>query len=160
MGPTAFSICVSSYRPRNGGNLDEKYADDFNLIIPASNSHTVQDEIDHIAAWADGNNLKLNQSKSAELIIRKPRSKIPDPPPLNNLPRVDHLKILGVTIESNLSMRSHIDNIVTRASQTMYALKTVNAQGLPLNVYSPTLPDQLYYPDSLRITCLVWPHKQ
>src|SRR6476469_2285299 len=35
-------------------------------------------------------------------------------------------------------MRSHIDNIniVTRASQTMYALKTVKAHGLPLNPLS------------------------
>src|SRR6476469_6333276 len=108
----------------------------------------MQDEIDHIAAWADENNLKLNQSRSAELIIRKPRSKIPDLPPLNNLPRVDHLKILGVTIQSNLSMSSHIDNIVTRASQTMYALNTARHTAF-LSTRSPRLPDQLCYLDSL-----------
>ena len=51
-------------------NLLLKYADDTDLVVPASHSHTVQVELDGISRWASDNNLTLNVSKSREMIIR------------------------------------------------------------------------------------------
>lgn len=149
IGPSAFSFCVSTYRPCTSGNLAMKYADDMYLIVPASNTSSIKQELDNIASWASECNLKLNQSKSAEMIIRKPRSKVPCPPLLNTLPRVESLKVLGVTLQYNLSMTEHVSNVVARSSQILYALKTVKAHGLPAkqlsNVTVSTMVSALTY---------------
>jgi len=39
-----------------------KYADDTYLLVAASNSPSIPQEIQHIANWATANNLKLNNS--------------------------------------------------------------------------------------------------
>ena len=100
------------------------------LIVPSSNTTTIPDELAHVATWAASNNLRLNQAKSGELIIKKPRSTVPDPQILKDLPRVSELKVLGVTLQSNLHMTTHVNNIVTKAGQAMYALKQVKYHGL------------------------------
>ena len=50
-------------------NIILKYADDTYLIVPSVNSHLIHSEMQHIGFWAESNNLKLNVSKSAEIIF-------------------------------------------------------------------------------------------
>jgi len=50
LGPSAFSLCVSAYRPITPGNQALKYADDMYLIVPSSNTNTISDELNHIAS--------------------------------------------------------------------------------------------------------------
>ena len=49
------------------GNLLCKYADD---IVPAANIQTRTVEIASIEQWAIANNLKLNRTKSVEIIFQ------------------------------------------------------------------------------------------
>ena len=78
---------------------DDDDDDDCYLIVPSVNSHLVQEELDHFAEWADVNNLKLNSTKSKEMIIRRPKTKLDDLPMLiSGIERVDSMKILGVTL--------------------------------------------------------------
>jgi len=100
------------------------------LIVPSTNTSTIPAELAHVTTWAASNNLRLNQTKSAELIIKRPRSVVPDPQVLKELPRVSELKVLGVTLQANLHMSTHVNNIVTKAGQAMYALKQVKSHGL------------------------------
>jgi len=51
------------------GNRIFKFADDTYLVVPAVNSSLQLQEITHIQAWAATNNLKLNCSKSKEIIF-------------------------------------------------------------------------------------------
>src|SRR6476469_7266993 len=90
------------------------------------------------------NNLRLNPTKSAELLIKKPRSRVPDPPILPSLPRVNTLKVLGVKLQSNLRMTAHIDNIATRAGQTIYALKLVKSHCLSLQLLNTVTHSTLF----------------
>ena len=73
IGPCSFVMEASDLQPQNLINLLLKYADDTDLVVPASHSHTVQVELDGISRWASDNNLTLNVSKSREMIIRGPR---------------------------------------------------------------------------------------
>ena len=92
---------------------------------------SIPTELAHIATLVASNNLILNQIKSAELVIKKPRSRVSDPPVLQNLPRVSVLKVLEVTLQSYLQMTAHVDNLVSKAGQATYALKLVKTHGLP-----------------------------
>ena len=108
-----------------------KYADDCYLIVPSVNSHLVQEELDHVAEWANVNNLKLNSTKSKEMIIRRPKTKLSDlPHPITHIERVDSMNILGVTLRFDLTFHEHVDGLVRKSAQTMYALRLLRSQGL------------------------------
>ena len=72
LGPISFVYNASDLHPLNSANKICKYADDFYLIVPSSHSHTIPAELRNIEKWARVNNLKLNKSKSHEMIVRKP----------------------------------------------------------------------------------------
>lgn len=149
IGPAAFVICASDLHAITPGNKTGKYADDIYLIVPSTNSSSIPSELNHIQSWAESNNLKLNPSKSKEIIFKKTRNRLPAPPPTHGLNRVQTLKILGVTLNSNLSMSDHVDDLVSKAGQTMYALKMLKSNGLAHqllhNVCKSTLVSRLTY---------------
>ena len=77
-------------------------------------------------------NLRLNIAKCAEIIFydsRRKRQPV-QPPPLPNVPRVQSLKILGVTISSKLSVAEHVCNINRSSAQTCHALRLLRAHGM------------------------------
>ena len=113
------------------GNMFSKYADDTHLLVPPTNSNSIQSELDHVAEWSENNNLKLNASKTVEMIIHKPRFNVANAPaPLPGISRQSRLKILGVTITDTSSFDVHVNNVVTRVAQAGYALRTLKAHGL------------------------------
>ena len=73
VGPIAFILNASDLKASAQGNILRKYADDTYLICPATNSHTIAAEMTHIAQWADNNNLRLNPTKSTEMIVHNKR---------------------------------------------------------------------------------------
>ena len=131
LGPVSFIINASDLHPRCPGNRMAKYADDCYLIVPSTNTYTIQSEMDHITTWASSNNLKLNVQKSQELLVCKkktPHSILP--PALIGKSRVNFLCVLGVTMNQYLSFSLHIDNLISRGNQCLYALKTLKSKGL------------------------------
>ena len=71
IGPVSYILNLEDQRPCNDGNEFVKYADDGDLIVPAVNTHTIPSEIENINKWSKSNNLKLNISKSKEMIVYK-----------------------------------------------------------------------------------------
>jgi len=95
-----------------------KFADDTYLVIPASNEAFRQVELPNIRAWANRNNLRLNCSKSCEVIFSDSRRKgrsVREPVPLPGITRSRCLKVLGVgvRIASDFSVLQHIQRLVT-----------------------------------------------
>ena len=149
IGPASFIICASDLHPITPGNKCKKYADDMYLIVPSKNSLSIPSELNHISSWASNNNLRLNPSKSTEIIFKKPRSRCPDPPPTPDIARVTSLKVLGITLQSNLSMTEHTNNLMSKAGQVMYALKVLKSNGLAIRhlntICNATLVNSLTY---------------
>ena len=111
--PTLFN--AADLRPKHGGNVITKFADDTYLIIPARNSHTRGDEVSHAKSWASNNNLQLNCSKSHEIVFRsrRLRGKADQPaPPSLDIKCVDKLTILGVVVNSNLTATDHVNSLL------------------------------------------------
>jgi len=149
LGPAAFIICASDLHAITPGNKTCKYADDLYLIVPASNTLSIQNELESINVWATNNNLCLNPKKSSEIIFKHMRSHFPDPPLTDGLARVKSLKILGVVMQSNMLMTEHIHNLVSKSAQNLYALKLLKSNGLSqqllTNVCNSTLLSRLSY---------------
>ena len=74
------------------------------------------------------------------------------PPPLDGITRVTTMNVLGVHIQSNLSFRDQVDQLVRQSAQTMYALGILRHHGLcgpPLwEVAGATLMSRLTYASS------------
>ena len=141
IGPSCYVIGASDLRAKNILNIILKYADDSYLIIPSNNADTIQDELDHIAKWADPNNLKLNTSKTKELIIHRPKATHLDPTTLAGVERVNLLTILGIVFQSDMSFREHVKQVVTKCAQNTYAIRIT--QRARLAGWEPLECDQL-----------------
>ena len=73
--------------------------------------HTVEEELNHNAEWSWAKNLRLNQSKSQEIIFispgaRRMLTRLPDP--IQGIKRLDSIKVLGVTNNDQLTSSDHV----------------------------------------------------
>src|SRR2546425_7851586 len=133
VGPHMFVVNGVDLKPINSFNKLDKYADDTYLIVSSNNESTIADELNSIERWAENNNLTLNKSKSAELIIYPSivaQNKAPSVASIPSIARVTTLKILGVTFGSCLSVSSHITETTLLSAQSLYALKVLKTHGL------------------------------
>jgi len=70
LGPAAYAVTASDLRPIHAGNEIVKFADNTYLIVPASNTDTSPEELDHVQNWTTDNNLQLNCKKSIEMVFQ------------------------------------------------------------------------------------------
>ena len=75
IGPASYVVTAADLRTIHDLNRLLKYADDTCLIVPAVTSQTVEQEINTIADWSQANNLRLNHSKSQEMIFMSMRAR-------------------------------------------------------------------------------------
>jgi len=100
------------------------------IIIPASNEMTRHAELTNVQKWAEQNDLKLNYSKSTEVIFRYNRRRrhhtaaAVEPTPIPGIARSNFLKMLGIYIENNLSIAQHVQRLVAASAQSVYAMRT------------------------------------
>jgi len=104
----------------------------WHLLSHASNEASCQVELANIQGWANRNNLRLNCSKSCEVIFSDSRRRgrsVPEPAPLPGITRSRCLKVLGVNIASDFSVSQHIQRLVTASAQIVYALRLLRSRG-------------------------------
>ena len=85
--------------------------------------------MNHIAAWATKNNLLLNKSKTKEIIFTK-NKRVVIPSVVEGRERVESLKNLGVTLQSNLTMKDHVTDVISTCTNMVYALNMLRSHGL------------------------------
>jgi len=102
------------------------------LLVPAKNSLSLPQGIQHVSDWATASNLKLNYSKSQEMIVHLPRRKthFPYPTAIPGIKRVDKMNVLGITISDTLTFHHHISVLIAKSARSFYALKTIRTHGL------------------------------
>ena len=69
LGPASYTVTAADLHPVHEENRTFKFADDTYLVVPAINTDTCQEEIDHLQTWAAENNLKLNRDKTKEIVF-------------------------------------------------------------------------------------------
>jgi len=97
------------------------YADDTYLIIPANNINNRTAEINNIESWSRANNLTLNLSKTVEIVFMDSTRKreVQLPSPMATITRVTSLKVLGVTINSRMSVSEHVSTVISSCAQSI-----------------------------------------
>jgi len=134
VGPGSYVVGSSDLHPKNSFNILLKYADDTYLLVGSSNIGSVDEEYNHVALWAKNNNLKLNPSKTREIIFSKRGVKGSSiPTVLQGVVRVDTIKVLGITLSSDLRMTKHIQQVLASCSTSLYALRVLRDHGMTIN---------------------------
>jgi len=102
------------------------------LIIPANNVNTRMAEINNIKTWACANNLALNLTKTVKIVFvdSKRRRQVQPPSPLATISRVSSLKVLGVTISSQMSVSEHVSTVINSCAKSIYAPRTLRSHGM------------------------------
>jgi len=107
-------------------------------MIPHSlNSYkpsSMQSFFHQLLNWADQNDMVVNLTKTKEMVFGPP-SIISNLSPISatsyQIQRASEAKVLGVHIDSNLSWHTHVEAIVSKATQRLYFLKQLKRAGVP-----------------------------
>ena len=150
LGPSSYAVAGSDLRPCVIGNKMFKFADDFDMIIPACNVDSRAVELQHVEEWSTANNLRLNCSKSREIVFYKPRSRaVVEVPEIPGVLRVTTIKLLGVTIQNKFSMEEHVSDVITSSARALYGLRILRSHGLSSGdlrtVFRATVLSKLLY---------------
>ena len=126
LGPWLFIIMINDLVSHE--TLLWKYVDDTTVseVVPKEQTSNVQEIVDRVVDWSKENKFQLNRDKCKELRISFAKNKVDLPPVVvdgHNLEVVDHAKLLGVTITSNLSWNMHVSELVKKASKRLYFLR-------------------------------------
>ena len=147
LGPTLFNVNSCNLQPLSDLNAYFKYADDGYLVIPGGNFASIPLEIEHHSKWADNFNLKLNVSKTNEIVFTN--RNCPPVAPTPGVQRVETMKALGVIIDNKLKFQDHINYVTANCSQTFFALRTLKHHGLSpdilRSIFKSTIIPKLLY---------------
>ena len=142
-----------------------KYVDDSTLfeVCHEGDNTCIQESVDMVGIWTNQNDMRLNSEKCKEMIIDFSRNYS-----LTSgirsvtigeqvLERVEHAKMLGVTISNNLAWSKHVDNIVSKAGKRVYMLYQLKRAGISqldlVKIYVSVIRPVLEY------ACPVWSTK-
>jgi len=139
-----------------------KYVDD-STIFEVCNCDTlsiIQEAADVAGNWTRANDMCINASKTKEMVIRfgYDRDLVDSVPHIViddvDIERVNHAKMLGVTVSANLTWNAHVDNIVAKASKRLYMLYQLKRSGINqhdlLRIYISVIRPVVEY------ACPVW----
>ena len=118
-----------------------KYSDDTTvsvLVSPGDPNDTAEadylEEVSDISAYCRASNLKLNTSKTKEMIVDFRRRAHSEPPPLfidgEEVERVTCFKFLGIQIANDLTWSHHTDAIRKKAQQRLHFLRCLKKWGM------------------------------
>src|SRR6218665_3265785 len=136
LGPSEYVVSASDLHPVHGQNRIAKFADDTYLIIPSSMRHTTDEELGSVRKWAIANNLKLNASKSKEMIVARRLAPSARPPPLQDIERVTEMLILGVILRGDHRASSHVHRVLSLCNGSLHALRVLRWHGLSAEALS------------------------
>ena len=142
ISPTLFNIYINDMEDCIPSELlisTCKYADDcsqYELVSTGLNSK-MQEVVNFLEEWATQNKMQLNIGKTKDMWIGFTRSSSAPPSiSIGNemIERVTKFKLLGVTMKNNPKWKSHIQDIVKKASKRIYFVRACRKANLPNDI--------------------------
>ena len=131
LGPVLFTIMIIDISSTSQNTLITKYADDITCSIPVGPNvkDSASEEVENVKVWAENNLMKLNLSKTKELVIRG-KTTLPPPEPIVAIKRVSYLKPLGVTFQdSSTNWNTHFGDLMERPLKRTHILRVCKRNG-------------------------------
>lgn len=126
LGPYLFAAFMGSITFEDTKQIEAiQYADDVTLIETIQKNSPVRIDFSGVDSKFREVGLTLNRQKCKEMVIY--RSANFSLPADSDLSRVDSLRILGVTLTSNLSWSTHMSDIFVRASRRLYVIRCLRS---------------------------------
>lgn len=124
VGATLFILFIIDLPAHVTNAAIHLFADDAKISLPINCTEdctALQNDLDAVAEYFELHGLKLNINKSKSISFYKNKSPIVNTYSINQLSieRVNQIKDLGVILERDLSFRSHIEYITTRAKSRL-----------------------------------------
>ena len=142
LGPVLFLLFINDLPSSTSNSTPDIYADDTTISSSAYSIHTIEHNINtdlsNINNWCHINRISLNASKSTAMLFAT-RSRL-DQIDLNDFsPSIDGSpikvvsthKLLGLTLDSNLSFKPHVSQLVKKLNTSLYFLRTASSLKLP-----------------------------
>ena len=131
-----------------------KYVDDTTILSPVTDPHNTlpQEAADHLSQWSSLNDMRLNDSKTKEIIFSFSRKSLVFPNIKINgtsIEQVESVKLLGLTIQNDLKWNVHIDQTIKKARKRLFFLSQLKRAGISksdlLTVYKSLINPVLNY---------------
>ena len=134
LGPLSFLVHIDDL---NVDCLIHKYVDDTTLtelLCSSKNVSNLHNFLDQLLQWSSANDMVVNSTKTKEIVMA-PQALTSNLQPLrvdtSSIERVSSAKLLGLHINSDLTWSTHIEAIVSKATQRLYFLKHPRRAGVP-----------------------------
>ena len=135
LGPLLFSLYINDL-PMHITSSCELFADDTTIYSSHSDLvhllNILQENINHLNTWSELNHMSLNEKKTKYMIIttRQKRQNLTRVTPTINigdkqLDEVQIHKVLGITLDNNLTWSSQIRNLCKTVSQKVFQLSKI-----------------------------------
>ena len=114
-----------------------KFVDDTTAseLLPKGSVSKAQNIVDRVIQWSDENRVQLHPDKCKELRITFSKNpSVLDPLIVDGkeVETVDNVKLLGVTMSSNLTWNAHIEEVIEKANKRLYFLVQLKRAKVPL----------------------------
>ena len=128
---TAYTNC----RSRHPNNTLIKFSDDtlvLSLLCADDNPSVYLQEITSLVGWCENNNLKLNASKTKEMVFdpKVIMNHVPVVIGESHIEQVDSYKYLGIKIDKALKWNIHIDYLCSKLAQRLHFLRRLRLFGV------------------------------
>ena len=166
LGPLLFIIYINDLSSASTIFKPIMYADDTTLTTtlcfagnPDYTAEIINESLDSVCTWLKVNKLSLNVKKTKFMIFHHANKNFIQPKltiDQADIERVKSFNFLGLTLDENLSWKSHIDKVkakIIRASGIINRLKNI----LPINV-KVTLYNSLVLPH-INYNLIIWGHQ-
>ena len=93
----------------------------------------MQFDLNQLNEWSMRNGFSLNPSKCQMLLVYFGRKMLPETSlsiASVQLPIVSRVKLLGITLQSNLKWDGHVTDIITRANRKLFMIRKLKTAGL------------------------------
>jgi len=139
LGPLSFLVLIDDL---DVDCLIHKYVDDTTLTEPLCVQHqptNVELFFHQLQIWANNNDMVVNLNTTKEMFMGPPSktSHLPLQLSAGHIERVSSVKLLGINLDAYFSWKSHVETIMSKATQRLYFLKQPRRAGVP--------PAQLLY---------------
>jgi len=148
LGPMLFLIFINDICKVSSQAKCILYADDTNIFYTSKNIindiDLINTDLNKFSDWFNSNRLTVNCSKSSFVIfgpkiLTNTLSNVIINLNNDSIPRVSHIKLLGLTICENLSWQYHINNVSTKINKLTGIFRKLK------NKLNPSILHNLYY---------------